>query len=152
MSVLQVYCPPGGSDCKESVCNAGDVGSDPGSGRCPGEGNSYPLQYSCLENCVDTGARRAAVHRGRRVQEDCTTHGTLSGLLARLALGLTPFQAASQSAAYLPSYTRATSESKPCSRGSLHSHSVSYWFCLEFTFYPVDSLEFFCFVIYICLG
>ena len=37
----------------------------------------------------------------QRVQEDCTTHGTLSGLLARLALGLTPFQAASQSAAYL---------------------------------------------------
>ena len=62
MSVPQVYCLSGGSDCKESACNAGDVGSDPGSGRSPGEGNSYPLQYSCLENCVDRGAWWAAVH------------------------------------------------------------------------------------------
>ena len=41
---------PGGSDGKESACNAGDLGSIPGSGRSPGEGNGYPLQYSCLEN------------------------------------------------------------------------------------------------------
>ena len=40
----------GGSDSKESACNAGDLGSIPGLGRSPGEGNSYPLQYSCLEN------------------------------------------------------------------------------------------------------
>ena len=40
----------GGSDGKESVCNAGDPGSALGSGRFPGEGNGYPLQYSCLEN------------------------------------------------------------------------------------------------------
>ena len=51
-----------GSDSKESVCNAVDLGSIPGSGRCPGEGNGYPLQYSCLENSMDTGAWRAAVH------------------------------------------------------------------------------------------
>ena len=38
---------PGGSDGKESTCNAGDPGSIPGSGRSPGEGNGYPLQYSC---------------------------------------------------------------------------------------------------------
>ena len=41
---------PGGSDGKESACNAGDQGSIPGSGRSPGEGNGNPLQYSCLEN------------------------------------------------------------------------------------------------------
>ena len=40
---------PGGSDGKESACNAGDQGSIPGSGRSPGEANGYPLQYSCLE-------------------------------------------------------------------------------------------------------
>ena len=41
---------PGGSDSKESTCSAGDLGSIPGSGRSPGEGNGYPLQYSCLED------------------------------------------------------------------------------------------------------
>ena len=41
---------PGGSDGKASVYNAGDLGSIPGSGRFPGEGNGNPLQYSCLEN------------------------------------------------------------------------------------------------------
>ena len=45
----------GGSDCKESVCNSGDPGSIPGLGRGPGEGNGYPLQYSCLENSVNSG-------------------------------------------------------------------------------------------------
>ena len=46
----------GGSDGKASVYNAGDLGSIPGSGRFPGEGNSNPLQYSCLENPMDGGA------------------------------------------------------------------------------------------------
>ena len=40
---------PGGSDDKESACSAEDLGSIPGSGRSPGEGNGNPLQYSCLE-------------------------------------------------------------------------------------------------------
>jgi len=44
---------PGGPDGKESICNEGDLGSIPGLGRCPGEGNSYPLQYSGLENSID---------------------------------------------------------------------------------------------------
>ena len=44
---------PGGSDGKEYTCDAGDVGSIPGSGRSPGEGNGDPLQYSCLENPTD---------------------------------------------------------------------------------------------------
>ena len=47
---------PGGSDGKASVYNAGDLGSTPGSGRFPGEGNGNPLQYSCLENPMDGGA------------------------------------------------------------------------------------------------
>ena len=41
---------PGGSDSKESICNAGDLGSIPGLGRSPGRGHGNPLQYSCLEN------------------------------------------------------------------------------------------------------
>ena len=47
---------PGGSDGKESTCNAGDLSSVPGSGKSPGEGNDYPLQDSCLENSMDKGA------------------------------------------------------------------------------------------------
>ena len=44
---------PGGSDGKASAYNAGDLGSIPGSGRSPGEGNGNPLQHSCLENPMD---------------------------------------------------------------------------------------------------
>ena len=46
---------PGGSDGKESACNAGDQGSISGLGRSPGEENGNPLQYSCLENSTDRG-------------------------------------------------------------------------------------------------
>ena len=53
---------PGGSDGKASACNAGDLGSIPGSGRSPGEGNGNPLQYSCLENPMDGGPWWATVH------------------------------------------------------------------------------------------
>ena len=53
---------PGGSEVKASACNAGDLGSVPGSGRSPGEGNGNPLQYSCLENVMDGRASRATVH------------------------------------------------------------------------------------------
>ena len=48
---------PCGSDGKASAYSAGDLGSIPGSGNSPGEGNGYPLQYSCLENPMDGGAR-----------------------------------------------------------------------------------------------
>ena len=51
---------------EESVCNAGDaggVGSIPGSGKSPEEGNGNPLQYSCLGNLMDRGDWRAIVHR-----------------------------------------------------------------------------------------
>ena len=44
---------PCGSEVKASACNSGDLGSIPGSGRSPGEGNGNPLQYSCLENPMD---------------------------------------------------------------------------------------------------
>ena len=44
---------PGGSDSKVSACSVGDLGSIPGLGKSPGEGNGNPLQYSCLENSMD---------------------------------------------------------------------------------------------------
>ena len=53
---------PCGLDGKPSVYNEGDLGSIPGSGRYPGEGNVNPFQYSCLENPVDGGALQATVH------------------------------------------------------------------------------------------
>ena len=52
----------GGSDGKESACNAGDLDLIPELGRSPGEGNGYPLQFSCLENPTNRGAWRATVH------------------------------------------------------------------------------------------
>ena len=52
----------GGSDGKESACNAGDQGLIPEWGRSPGEGNDNPLQYSCLENLMDRGAWWVTVH------------------------------------------------------------------------------------------
>ena len=55
-------------DGKESACNAGDLGLIPGSERSPGEGNSNPLQYSCLENPMDRKAWQATVHRVTKSQ------------------------------------------------------------------------------------
>ena len=59
---------PGSSDSKDSACNAGDLGSLPGSGRFPGEGNGYPLHYSCLEKSMDRGAWWVTVHRVAKSQ------------------------------------------------------------------------------------
>ena len=53
---------PGSSPGKESACNAGDPSSVPELGRSPGEVNSYPLQYSCLENSMDRGAWQVTIH------------------------------------------------------------------------------------------
>ena len=53
---------PGGSDGKESACNAGDLSSVPRLGKSPGEGNGYPLQHSCPEYLMDRGAWWAPVH------------------------------------------------------------------------------------------
>ena len=52
----------GSSDGKESACNAGDLGSIPGLGRSPGEGNGNPLQYACLENPMDGQSWLGTVH------------------------------------------------------------------------------------------
>ena len=61
---------PGGSAGKESICTVGDLGSIPGLGRSPGEGNSYLLQYSVLENSTD-----------------CVVHGVAeSDMIERLSL------------------------------------------------------------------
>ena len=61
---------PGGSDSKESAFNAGELGSVPGLGRSPGEGNGNPLQDACLENRMDRGAWWATVHGSQRVRHD----------------------------------------------------------------------------------
>ena len=53
---------PGGSDTRESACNARDLCSNPGVGRSPGEGNGYQLQHSNLENSMDRGDWQAMVH------------------------------------------------------------------------------------------
>ena len=53
----------GDSDGKESACNLGDLGSIPGLGRSPGEGNDNPLQYSGLENCMDCTVHGVAKSR-----------------------------------------------------------------------------------------
>ena len=65
LKFLGVFCSrPGGSDSKESACNAGGMGSVPGLGRSSGGGNGNPLQYSCLENSMDKGAWQANVVHG----------------------------------------------------------------------------------------
>ena len=63
-----------GSDGKASAYNVGDLGSIPGSGRFPGEGNGNPLQYSCLENPMDGGAWCRLLSMGsQRVGHDWAT-------------------------------------------------------------------------------
>ena len=62
---------PGGTSSEDLLANARDIrdmGSVPGSGRCPGGGNGNPLQYSCLENSMDRGAWWATVHRVAKSQ------------------------------------------------------------------------------------
>ena len=63
------YSLPGGSDGKESGCNAGDPGLIPGSVRSHGEGNGYPLRYSCLEKSMDRGPCWSTVHGSQRVRQ-----------------------------------------------------------------------------------
>ena len=71
---------PVGTSGKEPVCQyTGDVGSIPGLGRSPGEGNGYPLQYSGLENSTDRGAWQATVHgvaKSRKRLERLSLHFT----------------------------------------------------------------------------
>ena len=63
---------------KEFASNAGDLGLIPGSGRFPGEGNSNPLQYSCLENPTGRGAWQATGHGVTRVAHDRVTNTSTS--------------------------------------------------------------------------
>ena len=63
-----LICFPCVSAGKESACNAGGLGSIPGLGRSLGEGISYPLQYSGLENFMDRGAWQATIHRVTKSQ------------------------------------------------------------------------------------
>ena len=63
---------PGGLDGKESACHAGDSCWILGSGRSPGEGTGYPLQYSCLENSMDRGTWQAVVHGVKKKEWDTT--------------------------------------------------------------------------------
>ena len=70
---------PSGSNDEESTCNVGDLGSTAGSGRSPGEGNSYPLQYSCLENSRERQAQQAtlqAITKNQIHLSDWHTHKT----------------------------------------------------------------------------
>ena len=65
---------PHSSVGKESACISRDLGSIPGLGRSPGEGNGNPLQYSCLENSMDRGAWQAIVHGVARVRHNLVTN------------------------------------------------------------------------------
>ena len=65
-------CFSGGSDSKESACSGGDLDLIPGFGRSPGEGNGYPLQYSCLENPVERSL--AGCPWSHRVRHDFHFH------------------------------------------------------------------------------
>ena len=71
---------PGSSDSKASAYNAGDLGSIPGMGRSPGEGNGSPLQYSYLENPMDRGACQATIYGVTRVRLDLAHTHTHNGI------------------------------------------------------------------------
>ena len=69
-NTVHVGFPRGSDSKKKSACSAGDLSSIPGSGRSPGEGNDYPLQFSCLDDSMDKEALRAVVHEVTRVRHD----------------------------------------------------------------------------------
>ena len=77
-----LMCFPGGSEGKESACNAGDPGSTPGLGGSLGEGNGNPFQYSCLEN--SHGQRSLA---GYHMDSDCLIHCHISFITQSLIRG-----------------------------------------------------------------
>ena len=93
-----------GSEVKASACNVGDLGSIPGLGRSPGEGNGNQLQYSCLENPMDRGAWWAILHgvaKSRTRLRDFTMSHCLDSvssvqLLSRVWLFATPWTTARQ--------------------------------------------------------
>ena len=103
---------PGGSDGKESACNAGDPGLIPRSGRSRGEGNGNPLQYSCLENPMDRGSWQATVHRVTEL------HTTRLSHTFTLSLCLPPFS---------PNFIRS-SHLTPSAFKSLHAADKKHFF------------------------
>ena len=76
---MHCFCSIWASDGEGSACNAEDLGSIPGSGRCPGEGNGNQPQYACLENSTDKGGLQST---GR--ESDTTNTSTLSFLTKTL--------------------------------------------------------------------
>ena len=78
---------------KSSAYNAGDLGSIPGLGRSPGEGNGNPFQYSCLENPLDRGAWWATVHE---VTQEPDMREQLNKQLSHIQLFVTPWTVAHQ--------------------------------------------------------
>ena len=79
---------PVGSDSKETACNAGDMGSIPGWGISPGEGNGNPFQYSRLGNPMDTGAWWAT---GHGIAESGTTERLSTHACRLMLLGRKPY-------------------------------------------------------------
>ena len=83
---------PGGSVVKNLLASAGDMGSIPGTGRSPGEGNGNPLQYSCLGNPMDRGAWQATVNRvAETVRHNLVTKQQLLVSLPEIGLTLRTF-------------------------------------------------------------
>ena len=78
--LLDIWGFPHSSVGKESACSAGALGSTPGLGRSLGERIGNPLQYSCLENPMDSGAWWATVHEVARVRQDLVTKPLLDVL------------------------------------------------------------------------
>ena len=81
---------PGGSDIEESACSVGDLGSNRGSGRSPPEGNGYPLQYSCLENSMNSsepgrlqsmGSQKSRTQLSNKIGQTKNSGTSLLGLL-----------------------------------------------------------------------
>ena len=101
---------PCGSDGKESTCNAGDLGSILRSGRSPGEGKGYPLQYSGVENSMD-----------------CIVHG-----VAKSQTQLSDLHFLSLSLSWLADGCLLIVSS--CSLSSIHVHACCYFACQSFLF------------------
>ena len=78
MLLTLIICFHGGSNGKESALTSGDLGSIPGLGRSPGEGNGNPLQYSCLDNSMDRGAWRATVYGVKKSQTQLSNFHNLN--------------------------------------------------------------------------
>ena len=109
-----IYATHPAQKVKNLPANAGDRASVPGSGRCPGEGNGYPLQYACLENSTDRGAWQATVHEIAK-SLDMAEGPTYTYIPLQLDPWLTPYQ----EAAWPPLGSQRAREAVACSRSAL---------------------------------